>query len=66
MIQRAVGRNEDRGRINQVPITRCQSIQFLAKKPSNFLRAYEAGMKYAKEILTTKKGMLRYIIKKLE
>jgi hypothetical protein len=41
------------------------SLTFLAKTKGSFIKAYKAGLKVGKEILTTKRGMKRYLIKKL-
>jgi len=60
-IQRAAGRNEARGGLTRV--TRRQAIQFIAKKPSNFMKAYKAGISKAYVILSTKEGILNYLFK---
>jgi hypothetical protein len=61
--QRAAGINVARGGVTRV--TRRQAITFIAKKPGNFITAYKAGVASVKETLTTRRGIARYIIKKL-
>ena len=46
-------------------VTSCQAITFLAKKPSNFIKAYKEGIASVKETLTTPRGIKKYVIKKL-
>ena len=60
-IQRAAGRNEARGGLTRV--TRRQAIQFIAKKPSNFMKAYNAGISKAYVTLSTKEGIINYLLK---
>lgn len=61
IIQRAAGRNEAHAGLPRV--TRRRAIQFIAKIPSNFMKAYNAGISKARVILTTKRGIVNYLSK---
>lgn len=59
---RFVGR---RGGIVVRPPPKRSAIAFLVRKPSNFILAYNKGLNISKEIITTKRGFLRVLMKKL-